>query len=106
MRGLGDLRNLMQQAQKLQEEISKKQEELAQARVEGSAGGGVVRAVVNGQGELLQLTIAPEALSEGDHQLLEDLVVAAVGDAQAKAKELAQKLMSGLTGGFPPGVRE
>jgi len=104
MRGLGDLRNLVQQAQKLQAELAKKKEELAQARLEGSAGGGAVRAIVNGQGELLQVHISPETISEGDHQLLEDLVLAAVGEAQAKARELAQRLMAGLTGGFPPGV--
>lgn len=104
MRGLGDLKGLMQQAQRLQAEIAKRQQELAEARVEASAGGGMVRAVVSGHGELVELHLSPEVLAEGDVELVEDLILAAVKEAQAKAKELAQETMSELTGGMPPGM--
>jgi hypothetical protein len=104
MRGLGDLRSLMQQAQKLQAELAERQRKLAEARVEASSGGGMVRAVVNGQGELEEIHLSPEVVSEGDAEMLEDLVVAAVKEAQAKAKELAQEMMADLAGGFPPGM--
>jgi DNA-binding YbaB/EbfC family protein len=105
MRGLGDIRSLMQQAQKLQAELAARQEKLANSRVEATAGGDAVRAVVTGQGELLEVHISPEVLAEGDPELVEDLVVAAVREAQAKAKELAKKEMSDLTGGMmPPGM--
>lgn len=88
--GIGDLRGLMHKAQELQQK-------LAAARVEASAGGGVVKAVVNGHGELLEVSIAPEVA--GDAEMLQDLVVAAVQEAQRKAKELAQKVLAGQ--GFP-----
>jgi len=105
MRGLGDIRSLMQQAQKLQAELAERQKKLAEARVEASAGGEMVKAVVTGQGELVEIHISPEVLAEGDTELIEDLIVAAVKEAQAKAKELAQKEMSDLTGGMmPPGM--
>lgn len=104
MRGLGDIKGLMQQAQRLQAEIAKRQQELAEARVEASSGGEMVRAVVSGHGELLELHISPEVLAEGDAELVEDLVLAAVKEAQAKAKELAQRTMADLTGGLPPGM--
>ncbi len=104
MRGLGDLKGLMQQAQKLQAEIAKRQQELAEARVEATSGGGMVRAVVSGHGELVELHLAPEVLAEGDAELVEDLVLAAVKEAQGKAKELAQRTMADLAGGMPPGM--
>ncbi len=104
MRGLGDIRQLMQQAQKLQAELAERQKKLAEARVEASSGGGMVRAVTSGHGELVELHIAPEVLAEGDAEMLEDLVLAAVKEAQAKAKKLAQETMSDLAGGMPPGM--
>lgn len=95
----------MQQAQRLQAELAKRQRELAEARVEASSGGGMVRAVVSGKGQLLEIHISPEVLAEGDAEMLEDLVVAAVGEAQAKARKLAEEKFSDLAGGMvPPGM--
>ncbi|HAF70508.1 MAG: Nucleoid-associated protein [Acetothermia bacterium 64_32] len=104
MRGLGDLRSLMQQAQKLQAELAERKRKLAQARLEAASGGGMVRAVVTGEGELVGLKLAPQVVAEGDVEMLEDLVLAAVREAQAKAREFARKEMSDLAGGLPPGM--
>ncbi|MBC7098500.1 YbaB/EbfC family nucleoid-associated protein [Candidatus Bipolaricaulota bacterium] len=104
MRGLGDLRSLMQQAQKLQAELAERKRKLAQARLEAASGGGMVRAVVTGEGELVGLKLAPQVVAEGDVEMLEDLVLAAVKEAQARARELARKEMSDLAGGLPPGM--
>lgn len=104
MPGLGDLRSLMRQAQKLQAELAERKRKLAGARVEADSGGGIVRAVVSGEGELVELHISPEVMAEGDAEMLEDLVMAAVKEAQARAKELAQKEMADLAGGLPPGM--
>lgn len=101
MRGFGDIRKLMREAQKLQEEIAKRQEELSQAEVEARAGGGTVVAVVNGHGELKGLKISREVVDPEDVEMLEDLVVSAIQEAQRKAKELFQRTMGELTGGFP-----
>lgn len=101
MKGFGDIRKLMKEAQKLQEEIAKRQEELAQAEVEASAGGGAVVAVVNGHGELKALRIAQEVVDPGDVEMLEDLVVSAIQEAQRKARELLQRTMGDLAGGAP-----
>ncbi|MGC9530094.1 MAG: YbaB/EbfC family nucleoid-associated protein [Candidatus Bipolaricaulaceae bacterium] len=104
MRGLGDLRNLMHQAQRLKQELGQRQQQLAEARVEATAGGGMVRAVVNGQGELIELHLSPEVVDPQEVEMLEDLLVAAVKQAQVKAKELAQDVMGDLAGGLPPGM--
>jgi hypothetical protein len=101
MKGFGDLRKLMKEAQKLQEELAKRQEELEVTRVEASAGGGAVVAVVNGHGKLKSLKISREVVDPEDIEMLEDLVVSAVQEAQRRAKELAQEVMGKLTGGFP-----
>lgn len=101
MKGFGDIRKLMKEAQKLQAEIAKRQEELARAEVEASAGGGAVVAVVNGHGELRSVKISPEVVDAEDVEMLEDLVVSAIQEAQRKAKELFQRTMGDLTGGLP-----
>jgi len=94
----------MQQAQKLQAELAERKRKLAQARLEAASGGGMVRAVVTGEGELVGLKLAPQVVAEGDVEMLEDLVLAAVREAQAKAREFARKEMSDLAGGLPPGM--
>lgn len=101
MKGFGDIRKLMREAQKLQAELAKRREELAQTEVEASSGGGAVVAVVNGHGELKAVRIAKEVVDPDDVEMLEDLVVSAVQEAQRKAKELASQVMGELTGGFP-----
>lgn len=84
----------------LQKEIARVQEELAEARVEATSGGGAVRAVASGQGELVELRIAPEVLDPADVGMLEDLVVAAVNEALGKARALAASRMQAATGGL------
>lgn len=103
MKGMG---NLMKQAQKVQQRMMRLQEELGQRQVSAQAGGGMVEATVNGRGELVALRIEPEVVDPDDVEMLADLVVAAVGEAQRRAQEMVQEEMSKLTGGLglPPGL--
>ncbi|HTZ42693.1 MAG TPA: YbaB/EbfC family nucleoid-associated protein [Jatrophihabitans sp.] len=98
--GQPNMQQLMKQAQKMQQQLQAAQAELAETRVEGSAGGGLVAATVTGSGELLEVTIDPEAVDPSDVETLQDLVVAAVRDATRKAGELAADTMGPLTGGM------
>ena len=91
-------KNMMRQAQRLQAQLQKIQEELETLTVEGSAGGGVVKVVMTGKQVVQTVTIAPEAAEE--LELLQDLVLAAVNDAFAKTQELAAKKMAVVTGGM------
>ncbi|MEA3356526.1 MAG: YbaB/EbfC family nucleoid-associated protein [Candidatus Bipolaricaulota bacterium] len=100
MRGMRDMGNIMRQAKRLQEELEKKQQELAQLKVEASAGGGMVTAVVNGQGKLQDLSIEQEVVDPADVGMLVDLVIAAVQEAQKNADELAQERLGPLTQGM------
>jgi len=97
MKNLGEM---MKQAQKLQKQMAEAQERLAEERFEASAGGGVVKAVVDGKQMLKELSIAPEALRDGDVTLLEDLIVAAVGEAQRASEARMQETLGKLTGGL------
>lgn len=97
MTGLGDL---MKQAQKVKAEMDRIQAEAATKSVEGSAGGGMVTAVANGKGELLQIRIDPEVIRAEDLEMLQDLVTAAVNDALRKARELLTHEVSRLAGGL------
>ena len=96
-----NMQKLMQQAQKMQAKMASMQEELAQRTVDGTAGGGMVKATVNGQRDLLGITIDPD-----DIEMLEDLIVAAVNDAMRAATEMAAAEMQKITGGMglPPGM--
>jgi len=101
--GLGNLAGILKQAKSLQENMQKMQESLAQQRHEADAGAGMVRAEVNGKGDLLRVKIDPKAAQ--DIELLEDLVTAAVGAAMKKAHERAKAEMAKLTGGLDfPGL--
>lgn len=91
-------RNMMRQAQKMQAQLLKVQEELENLTVEGSAGGGVVKVIMTGKQTVESVTIEPEAAEDVD--LLQDLVAAAVNDAFAKTQELAAQKMSTVTGGM------
>ena len=93
-------KRMLKQAQQLQKNMAKVQAELESATVEGSAGGGVVKVVVSGRMTLESLTIDPEAVSEEDVEMLQDLVVAAVNDGLEKAQEMAASRMSAATGGL------
>jgi DNA-binding YbaB/EbfC family protein len=98
-------RFIMRQAQELQAKLAKAQEELAQATIEVSAGGGAVKVTVNGQQEIKSVKISPEAINPDEVELLEDLVLAAVNEAMAKSKELAAERLGKLTGGLKiPGL--
>jgi len=87
----------------MQEELAKAQSELAQKRFEGSAGGGMVKAIVTGGPELVEVQISPEVVDPDDIEMLEDLVVAAVRQAMEAAVEAANSQLGGLTGGFDMG---
>lgn len=95
----GNIGQLMQQAQKVQENLKKAQEELAQLEVTGEAGGGLVKVQMNGRHELRRVSIDPEIAD--DREMIEDLVVAAVNDAVGRIQEQTRERMAGLTGGLP-----
>lgn len=100
MAGLGDFSNLLKQAQKMQKEVGRIQEALKSKVVEGSAGGGMVKAYLNGDRELLSIKIDPQAVNPDEVELLEDLVTAAVKQGLKAAKELQEKEFAELTGGL------
>jgi len=106
--GQPDMQQLLQQAQKMQQDLASAQQELAETTVDGSAGGGLVRATVNGSGELQGLVIDPKAADPEDTETLADLVLAAVRDANSSAQELQQQklgpLAEGMGGGGMPGL--
>jgi DNA-binding YbaB/EbfC family protein len=96
---------MMQQAQKLQAQLLKAQEELATLTVEGSSGGGAVKVVMNGQQQIQSVKISAEVVNKEDVEMLEDLILTAVKEAQAMAQDAAAKKMGGLTGGLKiPGL--
>jgi DNA-binding YbaB/EbfC family protein len=102
---LGNLADLMKNAGKLRESMEKATEALGQVHVDGTAGGGVVSAKVNGRLELVSIRIDPKLLADGDAELLEDLVLAAVNQGLVKAREAAAQSISSLAGGLPiPGL--
>jgi len=98
--GGGVQRQLMRQVEQFQRDMQAAQEELATMRVEGTAGGGVVKAVANGSGELLELTISPDAVDPNDVEMLQDLILAAVREALESARKTQEEKMGGLTGGM------
>jgi len=96
----GNMQDLLRQAQKMQQKLSEAQENLKKLVAEGSAGGGMVVATVNGEQELLKLKINPEVVDPEDVEMLEDLVVAAVNDARRKIQEKSQEELNKITGGI------
>lgn len=95
----------LKKIQEVQSNMVKAQEELGNLRVEGTAAGGLVKAIVNGQKELIDIKIEPEALADDDTEMLEDLIVAAVTSANQAAEEKAREKMAGAAGGIlPPGM--
>ena len=91
---------MMKQAQKMQQDLMKMQEELEQQTYTAAAGGGVVKATVTGKRELTEVIIDPEAVDPDDVEMLQDMVVAAVNEAMRKAEEASAQSMSRLTGGL------
>lgn len=92
--------NMLKQVQKMQAEMLAAQDALASETVEASAGGGMVKAVVTGSGELRSVSISPDVVDPEDVEMLEDLVVAAVTEATRMASELQQQRLGGVTGGI------
>lgn len=103
MAGIG---KLMKQAQQMQKKLAQVQREAAALELEGTSGGGMVKAVVNGNREVISLSISPEVVDKEDVQMLEDLVLAALRQAMEKAEAASQQKMAGLTAGMglPPGL--
>ena len=100
-----NLNKMLQQAQEMMAQQQEAQAALKEERVEASAGGGMVTAVVNGKLNVVKLTIDPQVVSAGDHEMLEDLVRAAVNEAIRKAQQLMADEMSKVTGGLKiPGL--
>jgi DNA-binding YbaB/EbfC family protein len=100
---LGNLAELMRNAGKLRESVAKATESLGQLQVDGSSGGGAVTAKVNGRLEVISIRIDPKLVVDGDTELLEDLVTAAVNAALAKARDTAAQSLASLAGGLPLG---
>ncbi len=94
------IRNLMKQAQQMQARIAELQGEMAERREEATAGGGVVTAVANGRGELVDLKISPEVVRAEEVEMLQDLVLAAVNESLRKAKEAMEEEVKKVTGGL------
>lgn len=102
---MNNMNQMMRQVKKMQEQMLKAQEELANKTVEGSAGGGVVTVTMNGHKQLTNVVIKPEAVDPDDVEMLQDLVLTAVNDAIAKADELANKDLGKFTAGLKiPGL--
>jgi nucleoid-associated protein EbfC len=97
--------HLMKQAQRMQQQMAKVQEDLEKEQVEGLAGGGTVKVTVNGKQEVVSIKISPEAVDPKDVEMLEDLILAAINNAREKANELVQGKMGAITGGMKiPGL--
>ena len=98
--GGGNMQQLMRQAQKMQEDLVKAQEELDLMEYEATSGGGMVQCKVNGKREIVSLTIKPEAVDPDDVEMLQDLVLAAVNEGLRTANETTEREMGKLTGGL------
>ncbi|MGD0542495.1 MAG: YbaB/EbfC family nucleoid-associated protein [Tepidisphaeraceae bacterium] len=106
MKNLGNMGEMLKQARQMQEKMAAMQEELARKQVVGDAGAGMVEATVNGKQELVKLRIDKQKIDVNDTEMLEEMVVAAVSAAQAKAQEMAKQEMQKTIGdlGLPPGL--
>jgi DNA-binding YbaB/EbfC family protein len=104
MAGLPNMQGMMKQIQKMQEKVARIQEELETRTVEGDAGGGMVKATVNGKQHLVKITIEKEVINPADPEMLEDLVLAAVNKALDDAGKMAQEEMAKATSGMLPNI--
>jgi DNA-binding YbaB/EbfC family protein len=105
MKGLGNIANLMKQAQQMQQKMAEMQEDLEQQHVTASAGGGMVNVTMNGKQKIISLTISREIVDPNEIDMLQDLILIAVNEAQERAQELMKSRMSELTGGISiPGL--
>jgi DNA-binding YbaB/EbfC family protein len=99
-----DPNKLMKQVAKMQADVQKAQDELANEQVEGTAGGGMVTVTATGSGDIVGIKLAPEAVDPEDVEMLEDLILAAIHEASRSAQTLQQKKLGGLTGGLGGGL--
>ncbi len=100
----GQLAGLMKQAQQMQENLKKAQDEIAASEVEGQAGAGMVKVTMTGRHAVKRVSIDPSLMGD-DKDMLEDLVAAAINDAVRRVETLTQEKMGGLTAGLPPGMK-
>jgi nucleoid-associated protein EbfC len=97
-----DIQNMMKQAQQMQERL---QRQMAETRVEATAGGGMVTVVMNGNKQVERITIDPDVVSKDDVEMLQDLIVAALADAHRKAEDAMKQQVGGMLGGMKiPGL--
>jgi DNA-binding YbaB/EbfC family protein len=103
MKNLG---NLMKQAQEMQSKMAEMQQKMQEMEISGTSGGGMVQVVINGKGDLRNLTIDKSIIDPEEKEMLEDLIVAAFNDAKAKVEEVMKEQMAEVTGGLklPPGM--
>jgi DNA-binding YbaB/EbfC family protein len=99
-----NMAKMMKEAQKLEKRLAEIRSALAEMTVEGTAGGGVVRVTMNGQRDVVAVSIAPEAVEEADVAMLEDMLLSALRDAKQKSDELAAREMTKVTGTMMPGA--
>ncbi|MHB1127693.1 MAG: YbaB/EbfC family nucleoid-associated protein [Bacillota bacterium] len=103
--GIGNMGKMMKQVQKMQADMARLQEELADKTVEATAGGGAVQVVTNGKQEIVSIQIAPEVIDPEDAEMLQDLIRAAVNESIRKSQEMVSQEMSKITGGMKiPGL--
>lgn len=102
---MGPMGNLVKKAQKMQSQIMKLQEELAEKTVEATSGGGMIKVVANGRQEVVSIHIEKEVIDPEDADMLQDLILAAVNDALKKSQEMVSEEMAKVTGGLSlPGL--
>jgi DNA-binding YbaB/EbfC family protein len=105
----GGMNQILRQAQKMQEELARVQEELANITVEGSSGGGMVKVIANCQNQIIEVKVEPEVIDPEDKEMLEDLIAAAVNqaleNAQKRSQEEMSKVSGGLMGNLPGGFK-
>ena len=95
-----NMNNMIKQAQKMQQEMLRAQQEIEEKEIEASSGGGAVSVKISGKKELLELNISPEVIDPDDKEMLQDLIIAAVNEGMRKADEISAQQMSRLTGGM------
>ena len=100
MKGLGDMGHLLRQAKQLQEQLQSKQAEIQELKLAASAGGGMVTATVSGTGELIDLSLEREVVDPNDIEMLTDLIIAAVQQAQATARSKSEEILGPLAQGM------
>ena len=100
MRGMGNMQGMMKKMQKMQKEMMEAQEALNAQEFEGAAGGGMVKATVNGKNEIVNLELSKDVVDAEDIEMLQDLIIAAVNEAQRSMQAISQEKMSAITGGM------